>query len=170
MGCPGPGLCTMMGSRASSILLELQQPIEGCAAGLSSPGGENASKSMCEWGLNTTVRGPVDTFCDVPLIKTAAWRMSHIFFFSYGLICSMTFSDRVKYNPETPSTRWWRVTAYFQELVVGGQPIVFVVAALVLVLFSDFIWVEEKKGIGQEKDRRRKANTCIIECLAKHYV
>lgn len=45
----------------------------------------------------------------------------------------------------------------------------FVFAALVFVLFSDVILVEEEKRIGQEKDRRkRKANTCIIDaCLVK---
>lgn len=37
----------------------LQQPIEGCATGLSSPGGENVSKSTWEGELNTSFTGPV---------------------------------------------------------------------------------------------------------------
>lgn len=61
-------LCTLMGSRASSILPELKQLIEGCAAGVSFTGSENT----CERGLNTSVTGSVDTFTVFHFIMTAA--------------------------------------------------------------------------------------------------
>lgn len=65
----GPGLCTLMGSRASSILPEPKQLIEGCAAGVSFT---SSKKNTCERGLNTSVTGSVETFTVFHFIMTAA--------------------------------------------------------------------------------------------------
>lgn len=93
-GYSGPGLFTLM-----------------CSWGFHAR--ENRMPREQEW-LGTTYFCHEDEFCFVLFVRSAAWRMSHIFFFSCGLHHPfvLSISDMLQCRQEACSMRRGRVMAY----------------------------------------------------------